>query len=466
MLKDNAELRVIDDLRAEVLRRSVGERLPSVRELMARHRAGPATVQRALAALAAEGLVETVSGRGSFVARDEASPAGADEPVADLSWQALALGARRVDPGGLEELLAIPRPGTAVLSSGFPDASLQPTGALGAALARAGRRSAAWNRLPVEGATELRAWFARASGGALGPHDVVVCPGGQSALSVALRALAAPGDPVLVESPTYLGALAAARAAGLRCIPVPTDADGVRPDLLERALAATGARLVVLVPTFANPTGAVLAPERRGEVLRAVQEADAFLVEDDWARDLAIDGDPPPPLVAADPHGHVVYIRSLTKGAAPGLRVAAVAARGPAGARLRAARIIEDFFVAGPLQEAALDLVSSPAWRRHRRSLAAALRSRRDALVRAVREHLPSVRLTLVPAGGLHLWVALPDGADDVRIAADAAAAGVVVMPGRQWFAAEPPGAFLRLSFAGAREDELVEGVRRLATVV
>jgi DNA-binding transcriptional MocR family regulator len=425
---------------------------------MARHRASPVTVQRAIARLAQEGLVVPRPGRGTFVA--ERTVVADDLP--DLSWQAVALGSPRGDSAGLGELLALPPPGAIPLSTGYLDPELQPLAAAGAALGRAARRPGAWARGPVEGREELRAWFAREAGGGFGAHDRVVCPGGQSGLATAFRALAAPGEPIVVEAPTYLGALAAARAAQLRVVPVPTDADGIRPALLAEAFERSGARLLYAQPTFANPHGATLGPGRRAAVLDVVAAAGAFLVEDDWARDLAIDGDPAPPLAAADRHGHVVYIRSLSKPAAPGLRVAAVGARGAAGERLRAARIIDDFFVSGPLQEAALELVASPAWRRHLRTLHDALRERRDALAAAVARDLPALRLTLLPAGGLHLWFALPDRADDTAIAARAAAGGVTVGPGRMWFGAEPPGPHLRLSFAGADPARLAEGVRRL----
>jgi DNA-binding transcriptional MocR family regulator len=458
MPNDNAEARVIQDLRAGALAAAPGERLPSVRELMARHRASPVTVQRAIAALAAEGLVEPRPGRGTFVA---ARPAAA--PAPDLSWQALALGERAVDGAALHELMAVPPPDAIPLSSGYLELELQPLAAVGAALARAARRPGAWARGPVEGREELRAWFAREAGGRLRAHDVVVCPGGQAALSTAFRALAAPGDRVVMESPTYLGAIEAARAAGLRIVPVPSDADGLRPALVSEALARTGARLAYCQPLYANPHGATLAPERRAAVLDALAAAGAFLIEDDWARDLAIDGDPPPPLAAADADGHVVYVRSLTKSAAPGLRVGAVGARGAAGARLRAARVVDDFFVSGPLQEAALELVSTPAWRRHRRRLRVALGARRDALAAALRRHAPALEPAPLPAGGLHLWVALPEGMDDVALAAAAASEGVVVFPGRPWFPAEPPAPFLRLTYAAAAPDALDEGARRLA---
>ncbi|MFF5232636.1 PLP-dependent aminotransferase family protein [Dactylosporangium sp. NPDC000521] len=457
MNDDNAAVRVIQDLRALTAAQPPGSRLPTVRELSARHQASPVTVTRAIRALTAEGVLDAQPGRGTFVARRPRAT-----QAQDLGWQSIALGARPPGEDAMQALLAVPRPGMIPLSSGYLDADLQPAAALGAALARAARQPAAWQRGPVEGREDLRAWFARTAGGELRAEDMNICPGGQSALSTAFRALCAPGDPVLVEAPTYLGALAAARAAGLRVVPVPADAEGVRPDLLEAAFRRTGARLFYCQPLYANPHGATLAAARRPEVMAAVRKAGAFLLEDDYARDLAIDGDPPRPLVADDPHGHVVYLRSLTKSAAPGLRVAAIGARGAAGARLRAARVLDDFFVAGPLQQAALDLVTSPAWPRHLKSLRAELRARREALTEALAVHVPTLRTPHIPAGGLHVWARLPHGMDDVAVTNEAAARQVVVFPGRPWFAAEPDGAYLRLTFAAAPPDQLREGVRRL----
>ncbi|MFI7650595.1 PLP-dependent aminotransferase family protein [Micromonospora sp. NPDC049460] len=454
----NAAERVIQDLRALVARADPGDRLPSVRELTARHQASPVTVTEAIRQLAAEGLVEARSGRGTFVA---AAPTR--QPGADLSWQTVALGPRPRGEEDMQALLALPPSDAIPLSGGYLDPDLQPAAALGAALARAARQPASWQRGPAEGREDLRAWFARAAGGGLSAGDMVICPGGQAALSSALRALAAPGDTLLVESPTYLGALATARAAGLRVVPVPADADGVRPDQLAAAFTRTGARLFYCQPLYANPTGATLAAHRRAEVCAAVRDAGAFLIEDDYARDLAIDGEATPPLAADDPDGHVVYLRSLTKSAAPGLRVAAIGARGPAGARLRAGRLLDDFFVAGPLQQATIEFVTSPAWARHHRTVRAALQARRAALLAALRRHLPPLAPQVVPRGGLHLWARLPDGTDDVALAAAAAHEGVVVFPGRPWYAAEPPAPHLRLTYAAAPPDLMDEAVRRLS---
>jgi DNA-binding transcriptional MocR family regulator len=149
-----------------------------------------------------------------------------------------------------------------------------------------------------------------------------------------------------------------------------------------------------------------------------------------------------------------VHVRSLTKTSAPGLRIAAVIARGPAAARLRAARIVEDLFVAGPLQEAALELVGAPAWRAHLKRLRRVLRERRDALAAALDHTGP------LPEGGMNLWMQLET--DDRELALRGAANGVIVSPGRAFFAAEPPAPFLRLTYAAEPPERLAEGVARL----
>ncbi|MFI1506371.1 PLP-dependent aminotransferase family protein [Streptomyces sp. NPDC020597] len=469
-----------DRLRKELDRYSPGGKLPSSRALVERFRVSPVTVSRALAQLAAEGLVVTRPGAGAFRTRPTRATAA---PAADTSWQEVALSAdgaadlvpRSVDASGVTVSLAAPPPGVIEFNGGYLHPSLQPERAMAAALARAGRRPGAWGRPPMEGLPELREWFARAIGGSLTAAEVLVSAGGQAALTTALRALAPPGAPVLVESPTYPGMLAIARSAGLRPVPVPVDADGVRPQLLADAFRATGARVFVCQPLFQNPTGAVLAADRRPQVLRIAREAGAFVVEDDFVRRLAHEdaGQLPRPLVADDPDGVVVHVGSLTKATSPSFRVSALAARGPVLERLRAIQVVDTFFVPRPLQEAALELVGSPAWPRHLRTVAAELRTRREAMTSALRLRLPELELPHIPSGGYHLWLRLPGGAGDASSAlgsqteaaftAAALRAGVALTPGRPYFSAEPPAAHVRLSFAAvAGTEEIAEGVRRL----
>ncbi|MEU2354138.1 PLP-dependent aminotransferase family protein [Streptomyces misionensis] len=458
-----------EHLRRELDRYSTGEKLPSSRALVERFRVSPVTVSRALAQLAAEGLVVTRPGAGAFRAR----PRAEREPAGDTSWQEVALSAdgsadlvpRTVDASGVTVSLAAPPPGVLEFNGGYLHPSLQPERAMAAALARAGRRPGAWARPPLEGLPELREWFAREIGGAVGAADVLIAAGGQAALATALRALAPPGAPVLVESPTYPGMLALARAGGLRPVPVPVDRDGVRPDLLADAFRATGARVFVCQPLFQNPTGAVLAADRRLEVLRIARAAGAFVIEDDFVRRLvhADAGPLPRPLAADDPDGVVVHVGSLTKATSPSFRVSALAAHGPVLERLRAIQVVDTFFVPRPLQEAALELVGSPAWTRHLRTLAEELRLRREAMTRALALHLPELALPHVPSGGYHLWPRLPEGTDDAALSAAALRAGVALTPGRPYFSAEPPGPYVRLSFAAvAGTGEITDGVRRL----
>ncbi|MPZ00841.1 MAG: aminotransferase class I/II-fold pyridoxal phosphate-dependent enzyme [Actinophytocola sp.] len=461
MYEDNASDTVIGVLREiRTLARdgAPGDRLPSVRTLVARHHVSPLTVQAAIRTASAEGLVDVQPGKGSYIAAPRA-----ETPTADLSWQSVALGPGRQGEEVLSSLLAVPSEHAITLSSGYIDSTLQPVTALGAALARAARQPTSWERGPIEGRHDLRGWFAREAGGRLRAADMTICSGGQPALATAFRGLAAPGDVLLVESPTYLGAIAAGRDAGLRVVPVPADADGVRPDLLADAFRRTGARLFYCQPLHANPHGGVLATSRRADVLAAAADAGAFIMEDDWARGLTIDGTPPPPLAADDVNGHVVYLRSLTKVVAPGLRVAAIGARGVAGTRLRTARVLDDFFVAGPLQAATIDFVTSPAWRRHFTALRSGLHTRRDALLAALRTHLPHLAPSTPPSGGLHVWLRLPEDVDESALVTAAAAQNVVVFGGRPWFAAEAPAPHLRLSIGGAPADSYDDGVRRLS---
>lgn len=459
-------------LKAELDRYSPGGKLPSSRALVERHHVSPVTVTRALAQLAAEGLVVTRPGAGAFKAEAPAPAA-----TGDTSWQELALSAdaatelvpRSVDASGVLVTLAAPPPGVIEFNGGYLHPSLQPERALAAALARAGRRPGAWGRPPSDGLTELREWFAREIGGGVTGAEVLITAGGQSALTTALRALAAPGTPVLVESPTYPGMLAVARAAGLRPVPVPTDADGIRTDLLEAAFRATGARVLVCQPLFQNPTGAVLPPERRREVVRIARAAGAFVVEDDFARRLVHEDAPPlpAPLAADDPDGVVVHVRSLTKITSASLRVGALAARGPVLERLRAIQVVDSFFVPRPLQEAALELVGAPAWSRHLRTVSQELKARRDTLTAAVTLRLPELALPHIPSGGYHLWLRLPDTLPEPALLAAALRAGVAAAPGRPYFCAEPPAGHIRLSFAGvAGPTEITEGVRRLRTAM
>jgi DNA-binding transcriptional MocR family regulator len=466
MENDNA---IESHLRREIRKARPGHRMPSVRSLQSELRASPVTIQRAVARLVADGLLVTRPGDGTFVtdAARRVSSRDAETRNFDTSWQAAVLGRAPQVPTGIDHLGSLATGAEVVLDNGFPEPSLQPHRLLSQASAAASRRPQSWDRCLPEGMVRLRGIVAAELGPGFAASDVLITPGAQAALDSIFRTFLRPGDPVLVEEPGYPGAIGAAILAGLVPLPVPTDGEGMRTDDLERILSSSGARLVVVQPRHANPTGATLSGTRRVELLELARRFGAFVVEDDWVRDLDLDPDKPssPPLVQSDMHGHVVYLRSFSKSTAPGVRVAAVVARGPAWSRLRAARLLADFFAAPLLQETLADVLVSSAWPRHLKALRAELRDRRDSLADALRGDAPTLAITR-PTGGVVLWARLPDGVDEAAMVEACRGRGVRVGAGRPFWLAEPPASFVRLSFAGADTVALASASVRIGAAL
>ncbi|CAN5194182.1 PLP-dependent aminotransferase family protein [soil metagenome] len=445
-----------------------GARLPSTRELVATHGASPVTVQKALRTLTAQGLIESRPGVGTFVCAVRTA-----RPV-DYGWQTAALRSprHRVPSAQTSAPMRAAPHGAIALHSGYPDRELLPERLIRAALTRAARSDTALARSPASGLPELQAWFATelaaASPVGVSPavaSDVLVLPGSQSGLSSAFRALVTTGQPLLMESPTYWGAILAAAQAGVQMVPVPTGPTGPDPDDVARAFDETGARVFYAQPNYANPTGAQWSGETARRMLDVVRSRGAFLIEDDWAHDFGITSTPTP-VAALDDAGHVVYVRSLTKSVSPAIRVAAIVARGPARERIMADRVATSMYVSGVLQTAALDVVTQPGWQTHLRALRKQLRARRDLLVDSMAEHAPLALLTAVPAGGLNLWLRLPDIGDLAAVVRRCEERNVLIAPGTEWFPAEPAGPYLRLNFSGPNPGAFPEAARVIGDAV
>ncbi len=437
---------------------NAGDRLPSARDLAARFKASPLTISEAVASLSALGLLQAEPGRGTFVS-------GRFRPAtSDFSWQSGVLGRSRIDARRAGRIGSYGRPGDIPLSWGYLAPELQPLEELRAIGARVARDTRSWAMAPATGLPELRRVFAADLEAE--PGEVTIVAGGQQGLVFVMRAIAEPGSTVLTESPSYPGAILAAQAAGLEVIPVQTDRDGVIPGRLDEALERTRAKLIYLQPTYANPTGSIIPPARREELLEVVGRHAAFVIEDDAARHLTLEATPPPPLFVQDPHGHVITVVTLSKSVAPGMRLGAIVARGPVGERLRSARVADDICVSPLSQEVALTLLTSRAWPRHLRRLRQALAERRDAMVDEVGQRLRGAEVANLPSGGLHLWVRLAGRADVATIAREAAAEGLLVGDGGHFFVDEAPAPFLRLSYGSASPAQIAEGVRRLASLI
>ncbi|QHN35539.1 aminotransferase-like domain-containing protein [Gordonia pseudamarae] len=459
--------RIVADLRTWMGTVAPGTQLPSSRELAARHSASPVTVQKALHTLAGMGLVEARPGSGTFVRQRPSRPG-----PPDFGWQTNTLGA----PAERIPTLSTPLrdiPTDAVgLHSGYPARELLPERAVRAALVRASRGEAALRRAPAAGLPDLQTWFA-AELSETTPHDVtaaaardvIVVPGSQSGVCAVLRSLVGPGRPVVMESPTYWGAMAAAAQAGSTIVPIPSRPEGPDPDDLSRALDSSGATVFYAQPNFANPTGALWSADARDRVLAVLRKRGAFMIEDDWAHDFGIDV-PAIPLASADDTGTIIYVRSLTKSVSPALRVAAIIARGPVRERIAGYHGADAMYVSPILQAATLDVVLSPAWRTHRRHLTEALRIRRDLLMDCLHDHVPELTVDRPPRGGLNIWARLPYQVDAGALVRECERHAVVIAAGDEWFPSEPSGPFVRLNFAAPDPARLPDATRVIGTAL
>ncbi|GAA2266462.1 PLP-dependent aminotransferase family protein [Glycomyces scopariae] len=459
---NDSSARIVQALRERIAAAAPGTRLPSTRALVAEFAASPVTVQKALLALDTEGLLERRPGVGTFVrAVRTARPS-------DYRWQTAALGAPPARVPRLPTALKTAPNDVIALHSGYPDRGLLPERLVRAAFTRAARGDAVMSRPPAAGLPELQHWFAAELGedapagvAPPTPSDVLIVPGSQTGLSSLFRVLVGPGRPLLVESPTFWGAIVAAAREHVDLVPIPIGPNGPDPDVLADAFARTGARAFYAQPNFANPTGVQWTRGLTDRILDVVRAHGAFLIEDDWAHEFGITAEVRP-VAARDDSGHVVYVRSLTKSVSTAVRVAAVVARGPARDRILADAQAESMYVSGLLQAVAVDVVTQPGWRTHLKGLRHQLAARRDLMVAGLAEHAPHAHLEAVPQGGLNLWVRLPDATDLLALARACEDAGVLVVPGDEWFPAEPTGAYLRLNYSGPNPGAFPDAARTI----
>lgn len=289
------------------------------------------------------------------------------------------------------------------------------------------------------------------------PDQVLITSGAQQALHLVGSQLGGPGASVIMENPTYIGAIDAFRTTGNRLIPVPVDPEGGRVDVMGLLAAGAPVRMVYVIPTFQNPTGSVMPEARRRELARMAGEY-GFQVIEDLTPDLTIGVDSPPPIAAFDPGDRVITVGSLSKLAWGGLRVGWVRAPRADIDRLVAGKIVADHsssLISQAIGARIFERLDEVAARSR-----AASKERREVLTAALRERLPDWTWT-EPLGGLSLWVRLP-GADAVAFSRLAAGLGVVVRPGPL---ASPDGGFrdhIRIAY-GSEPDRLVDGVERLA---
>ncbi|MFC4335144.1 aminotransferase-like domain-containing protein [Salininema proteolyticum] len=300
--------------------------------------------------------------------------------------------------------------------------------------------------------------------------DLVLTTGAQQGLDLLARTFLDPGDIVLAEGPTYVGALGVFQAAQADVRHLPMDEDGLVPAGLEEALKGLRkegreAKFLYTVPTFQNPTGVTLSEERREEILRIAERHGLLVIEDDPYSMISFEGEPPAPLRARVDRG-VIYLGTVSKIFAAGLRLGWVLA--PPAVRDKLLLAVEASILcpSSLTQEATRRFLTEMEWRQQVKVFTTLYQERRDALLGALGDYMPEGATWTRPGGGMFVWLDLPEGLNSKDMLPRALSERVAYVPGTGFYADGDGAAHMRLNFSFPTAEDIREGVRRLGGVI
>nr|WP_067628151.1 PLP-dependent aminotransferase family protein [Actinomadura latina] len=302
------------------------------------------------------------------------------------------------------------------------------------------------------------------------PDDVVVTVGAQQALDLITKIFVDPGDVVLAEAPSYVGALGTFASYQADVVHVPLDEGGLIPSALRETLSSLRAqgrsvKFLYTVPTFQNPAGVTLTTARRAQILEICAEYDVLIVEDNPYGLLGFDGEPMRAL-RADDSERVLYLGSFSKTIASGLRVGWVLAPHAVRAKLVLAAESAILCPSNFSQLAVREYLATQPWREQIKGFRELYRARRDAMLESLDQLMPEGCTWTRPAGGFFVWLTLPEGLDAKAMAPRAIAERVAYVPGTGFYADGTGHRHMRLSYCFPEPHRIREGIRRLATVV
>jgi len=379
----------------------------------------------------------------------------------------LARRAERMNPSVIREILKLTQqPGIVSLAGGLPSPRTFPVDAFAQACAEvlATDGPAALQYAASEGHGPLREWVAAQLPWPVDPAQVLITTGSQQALDLVGKVLIDNGSRVLVETPTYLGALQAFAPMEPEVEGVACTEDG--PDLADLARRAPGARFMYVLPNFQNPTGRSLSDGARESLVQQAARLGLPLVEDNPYGELWFDQPPPAPLTARHPDG-CLYIGSFSKVLAPGLRLGYVVAPKAIHPKLLQAKQAADLHTPGFNQRLAHEVLRHGFMERHVPAIRTLYRQQCRTMLEALSSEMADLGVQWnAPQGGMFLWLRLPEGLDATALLPQAVARGVAYVPGGAFYADQPDPRTLRLSFVTASEDQIRSGIAALASTV
>lgn len=383
-----------------------------------------------------------------------------------MTWK-LAARAEKMNPSAIREILKVTeRPDVISLAGGLPSPKTFPIAEFAAACAEvlATDGQAALQYAASEGYAPLRQAVADMLPWAVDPAQVLITTGSQQGLDLIAKVLIDPGSKVLVETPTYLGALQAFSPMEPEAVSVASDGEGVLPEDL--SAKAKDARFIYLLPNFQNPTGRTMSEARRAAVSAAAQAAGLPIIEDNPYGELWFDEAPPLPLTARNPEG-CIYLGSFSKVLAPGLRLGFLVAPKALYPKLLQAKQAVDLHTPIFTQRMVSTVMKDGFLERHVPRIRALYKAQRDAMVSALQREMKGLDVEFnVPAGGMFLWLRMPAGIDATALLAQAVERHVAFVPGAPFYAGEADPRTLRLSFVTASEAQIDTAIAALADTV
>jgi DNA-binding transcriptional MocR family regulator len=456
---------IIDQIRSELLEESL--QLPSVRQLSKQLGVSFVTVVKAYQQLEQDGYITSVQGKGTFVRKAKTEGKEITERTCSFDWQ---LSVQDYLPRSqFARFHQVPE--SIHLSSSMIDPGLLPNRYLEQEINRmlAENPKVLSKYGEIQGDLELRramVEYLKKVDLVTSPEDVLVTSGSQQGIDLIARTFIGPGDVVVLEAPTYPGAIDVFRGRGATILTVPVDRDGMRVDLLQNICDKYKPKVIYTIPTFHNPTGAVMTIKRRKQILEIAKSIQCLVIEDDPWSDIYFEKKPPAAIKSLDQSGHVIFLKGFSKTLAPGCRIGILAASGSIFKRLVAAKANSD--LGSPLltQKAVIPFISSKRMMDHLKKLRTALKIRRNLVLEILSKHAPEEVSWYIPKGGLNIWLTLPSWMNTDYLLLEAKKEEITFLPGSACYPTERENHHLRISYSYMNEPKLEQGVTTICNIL
>lgn len=432
------------------------EKLPSIRGLATFYKVNAVTIVNAYKMLAAKGLIYSKGGSGTFVRNNQNLSILDAEPVERKSETPSTSTSTSSGEGMLRDYINF--------ASSTPDPALFPIrefkDILNEVLDRDG--GFAFGYQDSQGYYPLRraiAEYLDENGIKISPDSVQIISGAQQGIDIVAKALVNMGDVVLVERPTYSGAIAAFRSRGAKILEVGMEEDGIDLQELESILKMERPKIIYTMTNFQNPTGCSYSDVKKAKLLKLADTYGFFILEDDYLSELRFYGEKGIPIKSIDVHNRVIYLKSFSKIFMPGIRIAFMITPEPIGNKILSAKHMSDISTGGLMQRAMELYLKNRIWENHIVMMWGIFKERYDKLVHTIRTQCPFMELN-EPMGGLYLWV--ETDVDSSRLYHAAMEKGIKITPGAVFYGDHPFTNHFRISFGGVNPEEMEEGILRL----